>query len=311
MATLTYLKSRSFKNKKRNFGRKSFLYSCSTIFLVWILFPIWYTISSSFTQPSKIGARPTPFWPKQPTLDNYKIVLGLHVRAKDCVPGVNIQNCDTAVSNVSVNRMIPTLLHSLYVSSLVVILNLALATLCAYAMSRYQYKGSNFFYRFIILSRIVPGLVLVAPIFIGLRIFGLLNTPYALVISYTSFTLPLGIMILKNYFDQISRDMEEAASIDGAGRLRILNLIIMPIAVPGLIATGVLIFLESWSEFFFALVLTDAYTVPPLLAGFLSLQTFNWTLLSAATIIAILPPVVLTMAFQKYIVEALASGSGK
>jgi ABC-type glycerol-3-phosphate transport system permease component len=93
--------------------------------------------------------------------------------------------------------------------------------------------------------------------------------------------------------------------------LQTLKLIILPVAVPGLIATGVLVFLESWSEFFFALVLTDSYTVPALLAGFLSMQTFNWTLLSAATIIAIIPPVVLVMIFQKYIVTALASGTGK
>jgi ABC-type spermidine/putrescine transport system permease subunit II len=106
-------------------------------------------------------------------------------------------------------------------------------------------------------------------------------------------------------------DLEEAAALDGAGRLQTLRLIILPVAVPGLIAAGVLVFLESWSEFFFALVLTDSYTVPPLLAGFLSMQTFNWTLLSAATVIAIIPPVLLTMVFQKYIVTALASGTGK
>jgi ABC-type glycerol-3-phosphate transport system permease component len=287
------------------------IYSVAACFVLWILFPIWYTISSSFTEPSKIGVRPTPFWPANPTLDNYKIVLGIPIRDKDCTPGVDIGNCQTAASNVSVNKIVDTMLNSFYVASTVVVITLIISTIAAYSLSRYRFVGSNFFLNFTILSRIVPGLVLVAPIFIFLRVLDLLNTPWALIISYTSFTLPLAIIILKNYFDQISVDLEEAAALDGAGRILTLRLIILPVAVPGLIAAGVLVFLESWSEFFFALVLTDSYTVPPLLAGFLSMQTFNWTLLSAATVIAIIPPVLLTMIFQKYIVTALASGTGK
>lgn len=310
MAVDTFSLKRRYRAK--HFKRNTLLYIFAAIFLIWILFPIWFTISSSFTNPSAIGIKPTPYFPANPTLDNYRIVLGLPIHGdQNCVPGVAIEKCSSAVSNVSINALIPTIMHSFLVSSVVVILNLFLATLCAYALSRFPFKGSNFFFKSIILSRIVPGLVLISPIFIGLRVLNLLNTPYALIISYTSFTLPLAIIILKNYFDQISRDMEEAASVDGAGRLQTLLIIILPLAVPGLIATGVLIFLESWSEFFFALVLTDAYTVPPLLAGFLGLQTFNWTLLSAATVIALIPPVAMTLIFQKYIVAALSSGSGK
>lgn len=291
--------------------RNTMIYSSATGFVLWILFPIWYTISSSFTKPSQIGVHPTPFWPANPTLNNYRIVLGIPIKDENCVPGVDITECQSVASNVSVNKLVETMAHSFYVGALVVVFTLIIATIAAYSLSRYRFIGSNFFLNFTILSRIVPGLVLVAPIFIFLRILNLLNTPWALIISYTSFTLPLAIIILKNYFDQISIDLEEAAAIDGASRLRTLNLIILPVAVPGLIATGVLVFLESWSEFFFALVLTDSYTVPPLLAGFLSMQTFNWTLLSAATVIAIIPPVLLTMVFQKFIVTALASGTGK
>ena len=287
------------------------IYSAAMWFVLWILFPIWYTISSSFTKPSKIGIHPTPFWPENPTLNNYRIVLGIPLKDQKCVPGIDITACQSAPSNVSVNKIVETMLHSFYVGALVVVFTLIISTIAAYSLSRYRFIGSNFFLNFTILSRIVPGLVLVAPIFIFLRVLNLLNTPWALIISYTSFTLPLAIIILKNYFDQISIDLEEAAALDGASRMQTLNLIIMPVAVPGLIATGVLVFLESWSEFFFALVLTDSYTVPPLLAGFLSMQTFNWTLLSAATVIAIIPPVLLTMVFQKFIVTALASGTGK
>lgn len=287
------------------------IYFFAMIFAAWTLFPIWYTLSSSFTEPSKIGARPTPFWPADPTLDNYRIVLGIPIRDENCVTGIDIKICNSSESNVSVNKMIDTMLRSFYVGSLVVGFTLIISSIAAYSLSRYRFFGSKFFLNFTILSRIVPGLVLVGPIFIFLRVLNLLNTPWALIISYTSFTLPLAIIILKNYFDQISIDLDEAAALDGASRLQTLRVIILPVAVPGLIATGVLVFLESWSEFFFALVLTDSYTVPPLLAGFMSMQTFNWTLLSAATIIAIIPPVFLIMIFQRFIVTALASGTGK
>ena len=305
----TMIKRRRFT--RRRVTRNTMIYSAAAVFVVWILFPIWYTLSSSFTKPSEIGARPTPFWPASPTLDNYRLVLGIPTKDQECIPGIDIVNCGAAASNVSVNKLVDTMFNSFIVGAAVVFFTLLISTIAAYSLSRYRFAGSVFFLNFTILSRIVPGLVLVAPIFIFLRVINLLNTPWALIISYTSFTLPLAIIILKNYFDQISIDLEEAAALDGAGRLQTLKLVILPVAVPGLIATGVLVFLESWSEFFFALVLTDSYTVPALLAGFLSMQTFNWTLLSAATIIAIIPPVLLVMIFQKYIVTALASGTGK
>lgn len=304
------------QSKRRPFNRSrlirsTMIYLGAAGFVLWILFPIWYTISSSFTKPSKIGVHPTPFWPASPTLNNYRRILGISMQDENCANGVDIRNCQSSPSNVSVNKIFDTMLHSFYVGSLVVLFTLIISTIAAYSLSRYRFIGSNFFLNFTILSRIVPGLVLVAPIFIFLRVLNLLNTPWALVISYTSFTLPLAIIILKNYFDQISIDLDEAAALDGASRMQTLILIIMPVAVPGLIATSVLVFLESWSEFFFALVLTDSYTIPPLLAGFMAMQTFNWTLLSAATVIAIIPPVLLTMVFQKFIVTALASGTGK
>ena len=104
---------------------------------------------------------------------------------------------------------------------------------------------------------------------------------------------------------------EEAAKIDGASRLLTLWLIIVPIAKPGLVAAGVLIFLEAWSEFFYSLVLTNQLTITPLLAGFQSVQQFNWNALAAATVMSMIPPVVLVLLFQRHIVGALTAGIGK
>ena len=108
-----------------------------------------------------------------------------------------------------------------------------------------------------------------------------------------------------------SIEIEEAATIDGASRLRTLAVIVAPLAKPGLIAAGLLAFLEAWSEFFFALVLTDSLTAPPVVAGLQSLQQFSWTTLAAATVVTVIPPVIIAVAFQRYIVSGLASGSVK
>lgn len=162
-----------------------------------------------------------------------------------------------------------------------------------------------------IASRVVPAIAIIGPFFVAFRVFDMLDTPWALLISYNIFTLPIAILVLKNYFDQLPREIEEAAKIDGASRMLTLWIIVVPIAKPGLVAAGVLIFLEAWGEFFYALVLTNQLTVPPLLAGFQSVQQFNWNTLAAATVMSMLPPIVLAFVFQRYVVNALTAGVGK
>ena len=144
---------------------------------------------------------------------------------------------------------------------------------------------------FLLVSRVVPAIAIITPFFVLFRVTGLINTPFALIFSYLLFTLPLSIWLLKSYFDALSPEIEEAAMVDGASRLRILWIIVAPLAAPGLIATGLLVFLESWSEFFYANVLTNQLTVPPLLASYNSLQTFSWNTLAAATVLSLIPPV--------------------
>ena len=122
---------------------------------------------------------------------------------------------------------------------------------------------------------------------------------------------PLVVWLMKSYFDSVPIEVEEAARIDGAGRTRTLIQVVAPLARPGLIAASLLIFLEAWGEFFYSLVLTNQLTLPPFIAGMRSLQTFSLTTVSAATIIALIPPVVLSVVFQRYIVSGLAQGSTK
>jgi len=281
------------------------LYTCFALFLVWILFPLYFTVLSSFMTPSEIGTRPFHWWPENPTIVNYlAIFTGNSTPFGEGTGGV-------VSSTDAVERILPALGRSLIVGAVVALINVVVGGLGGYAFSRFPFWGARIGYFALIASRVVPGLAIVLPFFIVFRQLGLLNTMSALMIAYIAFTLPISVWVLKTYFDTVPPEIEEAAMIDGAGRLRSLLVIVAPLAKPGLIAAGLLAFLEAWSEFFYALVLTDSLTAPPVVAGLQSLQQFSWTTLAAATVVTVLPPVAIAIGFQRYIVSGLAAGSVK
>ncbi len=276
------------------------------LFLVWILFPLYFTVLSSFMTPSEIGAVPFHWFPQHPTLKNYTAIL-----TGNSAPFATSKDAGIASSTDAVARLMPAMGRSLLVGCAVVASNLVIGGAAGYAFSRYVFRGSTLAYLLLLASRVVPAIAIVLPFFVAFRQAGLLNTSTALIISYNAFTLPLAVWLLKSYFDSVPRELEEAAKIDGASRLKCLLVIVAPIARPGLIAAGLLVFLESWSEFFYSLVLTNSLTVPPVVAGLQNLQQFSWTTLAAATMFTVLPPVLIAIGFQRYIVTGLAAGSVK
>ena len=287
------------KRNRRSLAMSIVFYAGIVLFGLWILLPVWFLVMSSFTTLGQLSVRPFPLIPDQMTLENYYSVL-------------TGSTGDEAFGSIDVGaRLVPAIGQSLLVSSLLVGLNLLIAGWAAYGLSRYPFTGARAFELSVIASRVVPAIAIIGPFFVAFRVFDMLDTPWALLISYNIFTLPIAILVLKNYFDQLPREIEEAAKIDGASRMLTLWIIVVPIAKPGLVAAGVLIFLEAWGEFFYALVLTNQLTVPPLLAGFQSVQQFNWNTLAAATVMSMLPPIVLAFVFQRYVVNALTAGVGK
>lgn len=285
--------------RRQDAPRTVFLYVCFTIFAVWVLAPIAFTIHSSFSNPGEMSAQPPNWIPRNPTLQNYVSVF------------TSATDASGQYTSQQEGRMWSALFNSAMIGILVAASNLIIGGLAGYSYSRYRFRGSRAGFLFLLATRVVPGIALVVPFYALFRTAGLINTPWALIIAYNIFTLPLSIWLLKSYFDHLPREIEEAASVDGAGRLRTLLIIVVPLARPGLVATGLLVFLESWSEFFFAVVLTNQLTVPPLLAGYQSLQTFTWNTLAAATVISLIPPVLLAIVFQRYIVSGLSAGSVK
>ena len=280
--------------------RKVVTYFAFFCMLFWVGFPVYYMILTSFMEPWELAARPPNWIPQEPTLQNYReVVIG------------ETGEVGAYGSTTEFSRMMPALLNSTFVSVAVVLLNLVIGGMAAYGFSRFNFRLSRISYLAVLMTRVLPALSLIVPLFIILRKLKLINTLWALIITYTIFILPLTIWILREYFDTLARDIEEMALIDGATRWQAFRMVIAPLAVPGIIAVGVMSFMEAWSEFFFALTLTNSLTYPPLLLSFRNLAQVNWNALAAATTLGVIPPVVVAFVFQRYLVRGLSEGAVK
>lgn len=285
--------------RARRIGGRLLLYACVLAFVVWVLFPLWFTLMSSISRPAEMVARPPHWIPERPTLDNFLAVF------------TQVRNEAAGYTTTTDARILRALGMSTLIGVSVAALNLLIGGLAGYGYSRYRFRGSRIGYLLLMVSRVVPAIAIMVPFFIAFRLTGLINSPLALIISYLLFTLPLSVWLLKSYFDALPAEVEEAAMVDGASRLQIIWLVVAPLARPGLVAAGLLVFLESWSEFFYANVLTTQLTVPPLLASYNSLQTFGWNTLAAATVVSLVPPILLAIVFQRYVVTGLSQGAVK
>ena len=167
----------------------------------------------------------------------------------------------------------------------------------------------------LMITRMTPSLALILPFFILFRWFGLLDTRTGLVVAYCSLILPLSTWMMKGYFENLPPNLEKAARIDGCTRLQTIWKIVLPVARPGIVAAGIFCFLVSWNEFIFALILTGspkAQTIPVIIAGFLvQLRFFDYGPMFAASVLAVIPPVVIALAFQRYLVRGMLAGSLK
>jgi multiple sugar transport system permease protein len=190
------------------------------------------------------------------------------------------------------------------------------SVLAAYGFSRFRFGGRRLAYVLVLVAIMVPFQTVLTPLFIVLRLVGLQNSLVGLGLVYTTFHLPLGIMIMVAAFEAVPRALDEAATIDGADAGQLLVRVLLPLVAPSLVTVILINFIASWNEFLAALILmTDQanYTMPVMLVtvSFGYLGTVDWGALQAGTVITILPCVALTVAFQRYYVQGLLAGSTK
>ena len=204
--------------------------------------------------------------------------------------------------------------NSLVVSTLTTILAVLVAVPAAYAFSRFRFPGRRFLFFSVLLRNMFPAVIFLVPLFILMRWLGLVNTHGSLVLTYLTFGLPLAIWLLKGFYDNIPVQLEQAARIDGATRFQAFVLIVMPLSVPGIIATAIYSFIGAWNEYIYAytfLTNNDQLTLPVGIQRFFSENTTDFPGLMAASFMMSVPVVVLFLLLQRYFVRALTEGAVK
>lgn len=201
--------------------------------------------------------------------------------------------------------------NSAAVSILTVIPSLALGVLAAYGLSRFRMPKGRTVAATLLSFRMIPAIAVVIPYFLMGQILGIIDSWLILILAYTTMNLPLAVWMLRGFMRAIPPEMDEAASVDGAGRLRILGSIHLPVIAPGLAATGILLFIQTWNEFAFAqfLTSTQARTFPTTAGFFLSITGTNFGEMAAVSIVGTLPVLILALVFRRRLVSGLAYGA--
>jgi ABC-type glycerol-3-phosphate transport system permease component len=204
--------------------------------------------------------------------------------------------------------------NSLVVAGATTALCLLIGAPCAYALARLAFRGRALVLAFILAVSMFPQISIVSPLYLLLREVGLIDTLPGLILPYLTFALPLAVWLLTGFFRQLPSELEEAALLDGATRLRAFREVILPLALPGLAATAIVTFVTCWNEFLFALSFTvspERQTVPVAIALFRGQYQVPWGQVLAATVVATAPVVVLVLLFQRRIVGGLTAGAVK
>ncbi len=203
------------------------------------------------------------------------------------------------------------LFNSTIVAAATVAIAIPVATCAAYSFSRFQLRGATALLVLILATQFVPAVVIVLPFFVMFRDIGLLDTRVGLVLVNLAIVMPFAVWLIKGFIDGIPIDTEEAAMVDGSSRLQVIRNIVLPMAAPGLITSGIFCFIIAWNEFLFALILTnkDAVTLPIGLALFKAEEGDLWNLLSAAGIIIMVPMFVLALVIRKHFVQGMTMGA--
>ena len=205
------------------------------------------------------------------------------------------------------------LTNSLVVAVGTTVGSLVLGILAGYGFARFRFRGSEAVRFLVLVTRMAPRIVLVVPYFLMMQKLGLLDTYTGLVIAYVSFALPFTIWLLIGFFVDVPIEIEEAAMIDGCGRLGVLVRVVIPIVAPGLVVAAIFAFLVSWNEFLFALILSgvNAKTLPVVIAGLTTDVGPLYGEMSAAAVMVMLPNIVMTVALQRFLVRGLTLGAVK
>ena len=267
------------------------------------LLPILWTYVTSFKEPADVFALP-PKLIFQPTLHNYLELFNLDVTTE-------FENAGAATTTSASSSFPQYFMNSLIVSAATTVLALVLGSLAAYSLTRFRFPGGSTILIAMFMTRLVPPIAIVVPLYLIWREVGLIDTQFALVVTYLSFTLPFVVWLMRGFLKDIPIDLEEAAMTDGCSRLGALFRIVLPLAAPGLATTAIFALIGAWNEFLFAVILTsgDSKTLPAAILEFKSDKAILWGRLFAAGDLIMLPVLIFGLIMQKRLVRGLTGGA--
>lgn len=279
---------RRFRFHLRTFVGHALTHLVLIMITLFALAPLAWAISSAFKTNSEILTG-LNFFPTNPTLGNFTFVLS--------------------------NTEFPTWIrNSLIVSLGTTFSALVIGSFGGYAMSRWRFRGRELYGNTLLVVQMFPGIMLAIPLFLVLTNYGLIDTLWALLVTYLTFALATSVWMLKGYFDSIPREIEEAALIDGASRLEILWRIVLPLAGPGITTVAVFVFLLAWNEFFFAYVFLaspEKYTLSIGTYSFIQQFTTQWGNIMAAGTLTTIPVLIFFFGLQRTLTRGLIAGAMK
>lgn len=288
--------SKPFLSRQRkHFLSRAAFYLLMVVILAYILFPFYWAIRSSFTPDQDLFSLPTGLWPTHMTGAHYNAVF-------------------------TDSNFLHALLNSTVIAVTVTVLSLIIGSFAAYALGRFSFRGKNPVMYIILSMTMFPQVAILGALYNMIVQFNLYDHLEALVLTYMLFTLPFTVWVLRGFFQGLPKELEEAAYVDGASPFTTFWRIMLPLALPGLVTTGLLAFIGAWNEFLFALTFLlspDEFTVPVQIFNFVPPTAVGgnfqipWGSMMAATIVVTIPLVVLTLVFQRKILAGLTAGAVK
>lgn len=260
-----------------------------TIWMIITLFPLYWIALTSFKPASQIAEYPVRYWPREFSLENY-------------------------TSLFEKSQFGSYLFNSIVVSSAAALVATTIALLSAYVLARFSFRGKGAIMMAFLITQMIPAFIALGPLYQMFTRLGMVDNRFGLVLVYVAMSIPFSAIMLRGFFDNVPESLEEAAMVDGCSRFTALWRILVPVMTPGIIATFIFNFVNSWNELFLAVTLinTDSRkTVPTALNGFISSFNIEWGPMSAAAVLTILPTMVLFAFASRWIVAGLTAGATK
>ena len=261
--------------------------------LILALFPVVWMISTSFKSPGEVYSYPPKLFPESLNLDGYEKLVAKNSRSFTFLYWVRSSSIVAVFSTV---------------------FSLIIASLGGYGLSRYKFRGKRALMYSILMTQVLPGALLLVPLYTIMGNFDLLDSLFGLILANVTFAVPFCTWMLKGFFDGIPLSLDEAACIDGAGKFATFYKVILPLTIPGLVATGIFSFITGWNEYLFASVFIRSYnkwTLPVGIASLSGQYSTDWATIMAGSFFITLPVVMLFLFFQKYLVSGMTAGAVK